>query len=428
MELGKYSLKTVHLVDELDPDVFVSDDLLKTMKIERDKMSSTKVINLKHYRSGQLKPVFPDGKLMYHLLKEASYDTLKKYVPLHLIDSLKESLSDPDVFFRWHCTNGYFIDGIKLTRLLDIDDPGIMKIVTKVNRSSPILDLLYNSFISLDVQHDYEVNEYVMTEFKSHILNMKIVHENQLSSKLLKDINFLVNYMYNRWYHDVKMVHLTILLSKRKKMLRRINGTVITPCHINSGVTIFGKAVCIWREEEITKVLIHELIHLFGYDIKGSSNKVRKWVMNRFGIEGMCNPNEALTEMMAVIIHTAFISLRLSLPLLQLAKYELGHQFIQMAKLLIFFGLDSLADLKHVKQSTNGISYFFIKTALINCFHDNLDRYTRINETELLYLISKSLNNHHLGKKIKDVMGKLSTVPSYATKNLRMTALQLNYL
>ena len=68
-------------------------------------------------------------------------------------------------------------------------------------------------------------------------------------------------------------LNLFIYLTKFKKKLPKNKTDIISALNVNSGVTIYYnnfREIVIYREEELIKVLFHELIHYYDFDIKST--------------------------------------------------------------------------------------------------------------------------------------------------------------
>jgi hypothetical protein len=99
-------------------------------------------------------------------------------------------------------------------------------------------------------------------------------------------IAFAVEF-FSSWFSSLSDAHLrpervnmTIVLLSVKKQLPSIPKYPLSPINVNSGVTIVEngnvpKALMVFRREECTKVIIHEMLHYFSLDFKDYFEKVR---------------------------------------------------------------------------------------------------------------------------------------------------------
>ena len=98
----------------------------------------------------------------------------------------------------------------------------------------------------------------------------------------------------------------------------------LTPVNINSGSTLPGHFINLWRDEELYKVLIHELVHTFFLDFRDDGT-IEPYIRTHFGIE-IDSPVyiwESYTEFIAIIIHSIYISKTVNdvIKLLSVEKY-----------------------------------------------------------------------------------------------------------
>ena len=242
-------------------------------------------------------------------------------------------------------------------------------------------NMLYNNpFVSLDIQQHAESVSMIYDE---------IVYENGLIIYLyyidiehkpnLELIYHIVETMHKCAILDksdvIKYPEITIFAGRQFKQFTNYDNK-LAPENINSGSTITGIQVTLWRYEEMYKVLIHELIHYYGFDFNmfhSDYSKIEKFINNTFCIKGFDRSNESYTETLAVIINSLIISYYTNQSLKDLLRWELLFGIIQIVKILHYFGLDKLEDIYNLDKGCNGyiiqytsvLSYFIIKTALL---------------------------------------------------------------
>ena len=155
----------------------------------------------------------------------------------------------------------------------------------------------------------------------------------------------------------------------------------IKPVNINSGSCHFrgGKAfeINLWRQEELYKVLCHELCHFFKID---NINQSYYDFKTMFNIQGDVKPQEAMTEMNGILIHHLHAAFHFNpnkTNVIQnfctLVKLDTCHSILNVAKILKHFGFDSFQDLKcgsscTLRQDTSVFSYYILKCALLYNF------------------------------------------------------------
>jgi len=240
-----------------------------------------------------------------------------------------------------------------------------------------------------------------------------------------------------------------------------VNTAFTRTCQINSEIVIF-------RKEEWFKVFIHETFHNFGLDFSENMvDECKNFILNIFPIKSDVNLYEAYTECWAEIINAVFCSF-ISLKDKQninmfLSNYELfinferTYSFFQLVKTLDFMGLKYkdlysqnmksklLRDTLY-KEDTNVLSYYIIKTILINnyegflswCNNNNISllqfNNTTIKKKEFCKFIEGNYKINSMNNGIKIAEQYLSYLKSmnktvhnlYVINNLRMTICELN--
>ena len=169
------------------------------------------------------------------------------------------------------------------------------------------------------------------------------------------------------------------------------NNNILGPREINSGFSISNKILCVYRTEELNKVLIHELIHYLELDL---DNIKFPNVSSHFNI----NPNtkfirinEAYTEILAIMINTIINTPNIS-NTTHILDYELTYSCYQVAKILHLSNFGTAYDFFYnkydgqnkFKQNTSIFSYFILKTALLYNLDSFLDGY-----------LNNTLNSHN---------------------------------
>ena len=164
----------------------------------------------------------------------------------------------------------------------------------------------------------------------------------------------------------------------------------------------------IYRHEEWTKILIHELIHYFNLHIY-LFQKDLLYAFKDINTKSNISPNEAYTEFLALIFyyfifHPKEIDERLT--------KELAWGFIQSAKVLKSKNIDKYQQLFTIeyKQNTALLSYYLLKTYFL--FKENNQR------AIILYYRDKNEDNYYQDINLKDK--KFSEIINYCLENLNM--------
>lgn len=191
--------------------------------------------------------------------------------------------------------------------------------------------------------------------------------------KCIRKILTWIQYM-RYYFHNTKPLTLWIYPSEYIKKIPYNN--IITYDDINSGSTTTyihnnnNGVICIWRKEEMYKVLVHELIHAFRID-------------NQFP-----EPIEAYTEYHALVLNIFF---ELFYRNIDIREYE---KYIEMEKQ---FSLEQCKKVLQCKNDNTSINHYIIdKTQLLhNCSKEEL--YSMIQDTT-------TTNVYHLRFTITDVL------------------------
>jgi len=191
----------------------------------------------------------------------------------------------------------------------------------------------------------------------------------------------------------VKTINIYLYFTSLLKQLPTSNIYVIDENNVNTAFTTtcpVDSEIVVFRKEEWFKVLIHETFHNFGLDFSGMNNQeVNKCILSIFPVNSQINSYEAYTEFWAEIINALFCSFFelkdktninnfLSNAELYI-NFERTYSFFQMTKALQFMGLTyrelySKTEYARVqrenlyKEKTNVLSYYVLKTILLNNF------------------------------------------------------------
>ena len=196
-----------------------------------------------------------------------------------------------------------------------------------------------------------------------------------------------------------------------------VNTAITTGCLVNAEIVIY-------RKEEWFKVFIHETCHSFGIDFSNMNNtECTRRILNLFPVNSKVNLFESYTEFWAETMNVSFCSFMLLKNKNNLDEFlnnvqilmniERNYSFFQLVKTLNFMGLQykDLYSLKSdllretlYKENTNVLSYYVIKTILMN------------NYSAFFYWCK--INNHSLLQFNKTVANQLKYC-DYIEKNYK---------
>jgi len=172
-------------------------------------------------------------------------------------------------------------------------------------------------------------------------------------------------------------------LTPFRKELPANQGEILSYDNANSAVTTAcsqSNEICIFREEELFKVFVHETFHAFNLDFSlHMTDKHSLKMKQMFNIKSEFNIYETYAEVWAEIINIVFLSgdVRVANKMLQA---EVAFSLHQMNKVLAYMGLD-YADLVNgkahykYKEETNVFCYYVLKTVVLFYWSDFVGDY-----------------------------------------------------
>lgn len=164
-------------------------------------------------------------------------------------------------------------------------------------------------------------------------------------------------------------------LTPFKKELPANSGNVLSYDNANSAVTrpcFSSNEICIFREEELFKVFVHETFHAFNLDFSLDMKDID--VKQMFAIKSEFNLYETYAETWAEIVNILFLSGDLSV-VNKMLQAEVAFSLHQMNKVLAYMGLDytdiisGKGTLKY-KEETNVFCYYVLKALVLFYWSD----------------------------------------------------------
>lgn len=153
--------------------------------------------------------------------------------------------------------------------------------------------------------------------------------------------------------------------------LTKTVGQMLSPNEINSGCTIFRgdrRYIYIWREEDLLRTVIHEMVHAFDYDFRVQMNLRTTNIFNEIAGTNELNINETFTEVVAIILHCIAVAAILQTPSAfePMLQYEYAHSLAISNKILDHYelpGLSCIGDAScKIEEKTNVVEYTLFKT------------------------------------------------------------------
>ena len=213
--------------------------------------------------------------------------------------------------------------------------------------------------------------------------------------------------------------------------------------NINSGSTNLQE-IYIFREEEILKVIIHELIHYSKYDLQNSKylNDLMLKKIKYLDNKAYLNINESYTESIAIILYIFYLTIRKNNKFdINFFKnsldIELKWSLLQLSKILCysynFTNLNEIYNNNNIYQVTDIFSYYIIKTALLydyDCYFNFLNKHTnnlnfiesKDNYISYYNFIIKALNNKNFNNIVNNIIKK------FLNSNILIKSMRMSYL
>ena len=318
---------------------------------------------------------------------------------------------------------------------------------------------LFGDFVSVDIL--LEVEEFITNEFTfimvtdDHTIMLKY-HSRQEPSKQVLDrlanrIALLLTFTKKKG--ELK---LNIWECETKKKLPQLPNKTLGVREVNSGCTKFSfmsdnmGEITIWRNEELGKVLLHELIHSLGLDFFRYPPRFNNILKKHFNIPTSIEIRlgESYVEMWANLINSILVSYVPSgVKNIELFFENLSYEFLfsvfQCTKILKFYGFNCFNDCRHsfknkeniekFQQNSSILSYYIIKTM----FFQNLDNFIKfcsfhnrqllcfqkIKFTQFFALLNKTINNTDFYTLMDKTIPVINTNTVSLQQSLRMTLL-----
>lgn len=229
---------------------------------------------------------------------------------------------------------------------------------------------------------DYiNMNQYMDNSFKTMVNYMKYMCELDFSSN---GSQFIISVISSEYCNDriQKLVQVCIFMSQLAKTAQNITivyvdidankqapsnmKDICSPKNINSGVCINREIIVIFRREEFTKVLLHELVHAYSFDLALYQNSLMQLrSMLPIDATSVFVPNEAITDAIALILYSQLSSVWFDdTSAAERLEQDCIWCYIQAAKILKLNKVSLSNVQKKMHQTTACMSYYVLKAAL----------------------------------------------------------------
>jgi hypothetical protein len=211
-------------------------------------------------------------------------------------------------------------------------------------------------------------------------------YDEKRTKYLLMMLNLVV-YILNGFKKENKEIKVVLIHCGLKK-LKPDNATLLTSYHVNSGVSD-NEQVIVYRSEEMTKVLIHELVHFYGFD---NHYLINSQINSNINIEASLNKlfnfnmscksiliYDAYTDTFACLLNIMVYTLLNHNDYQQNLSKERDYILNQASNVLSHIGYNKKLETKNAYcETTNVMSYYVLKAILfvdIDKFIEYLEKY-----------------------------------------------------
>lgn len=334
----------------------------------------------------------------------------KEFLELDITNKLSQILSQQ---YNENDINDKITSKQSLARIIDCEP----YIANNDKNKEKIMNIVCNSLFI-----PFQIIQWIETQCKHGI---KIFWDN-VEIYILND-EPIAKFMYNHIIKIVKWIikisrqikpkiNLFIYLSKFKKEL--CDKCALGIVEMNSGVSYTDHWLQIFREEELYKVLIHELLHNLQLDVNlpnycvGCSDNI-----NMHELSQPILINEGYTEVMALYLYCIYCGTEQKLDIWELLLNEEKFTIYQINKIFKHYEIDNISYFSMENdfiQKTSVIPYFILKYLfLLNIKYFTLSFYDK-KKTE-------TLMRHSMEKLYKLKIPKCKVID----KSLRMSIHEL---
>ena len=250
---------------------------------------------------------------------------------------------------------------------------------------------------------------------KNRSIPIKIYHSTESIVPLLKVLCECIH-MVESLTSDRKSFTMVYFLTDKKKRVSQQKPHVMTSNEINSGCILFNNnTIHIWRKEDILRVTIHELMHLYNLELnKPLIERLELHYQKKYSISGPLIINEGYVDFWANIYHLYLLS----------RLYDNEDVFIQGLFVEIAFSHYQAKKIMRLKkepmnQYTSPFSYYVFKAELFSLVLQCKDIYTYLDKERFM---KDALDNQ--------VMIQSGSKPnlSIVSKTLKMNAIDIHIL
>ena len=284
-----------------------------------------------------------------------------------------------------------------------------------------------NTYISDEINDNIKLlnNNYnVIFKINNNIITINIYHNEKSIQSFIQNIILVISYVIHLLNKHIGDININYYLTEFKKTINDDIDQGLNYGHINNGCcSPLTNTIDIWRKEEVMKVTIHELIHLFHCDKSMNDNSfIIDLYHKRYNINSIrVNTFEAYTEIWANILNCYFLSRNKYKNFVHYLSIEKEWCKFQASKIFSITNLDKKGTVD-INKYTNVLAYFIIRCEIFNRIKDFIKIFginiccNSLNYFNFLKNLDKCEKNNAI---IKNINKK-----KYVDKTLRMSAME----
>lgn len=334
-------------------------------------------------------------------------------------------------------SNKHIIDELNISRFTSFTSSHVLKEMRNIKK------LIRYSFSINNIE--YQLVFLVLNNGDERIIDNKL-------KTYLRNIHFLTKYMDSK----MKTLKIVILYSTEKKEKNKDKKT-LGPNNVNTGVTrscSINGSIFLYRQEELIKVFIHELIHAKCIDFSNINANIETLniVKEMFNINSDFIISESYSEFWANIVNTLFVALDVSksgfedfydnFTILHIIEKIFSlHQIVSVLNYmdLTYEDIVENNNLSKYSEDTNVFAYYILKTIWLYFGNDyllfmkknNSNLLNSNNDTKYIRSLIIKTKKYYKHKKFLSMIAKMEKKFNRKTKrdslienSLRMTILE----
>jgi hypothetical protein len=337
-----------------------------------------KGINIKLESQTTIFPTKLEYPILYYLIERIEHNLfLNKLQTSEEIELYTNFFDNYKDFSKSDFCKFMDIYGYKLTNYINYNN----RIMSRINSLSGYSEderQLYTKFIGCELQLEFETKRFTkqiyLVSYQDKKVKLIIYYKDKPNKNKINQLCSLI--MFMKLYSKSSMVvDVTLFFIDKNKKLPIGKDKIIGPNSVNSGysesVSNSYSKVCVFRIEEMEKVLVHEMIHALDLDLGIITTPSNLFTTFNINPNTEIILNESYTEILALVIIVALKSNNYE-KMVQNLNRELKHTIKQVAKILKYNGFKTITEfvkpydnLNKYKQNTPIFSYYFVKGGLL---------------------------------------------------------------